>query len=275
MLKHEMSERRACELCGMSRSQFKYQSRKTEDPEVIKEILMIKEKHSYYGLPRVLALLRGKGFRVNGKKVYRILKVMNLLVQRKRRKKKLFITKPKSAPDATRGGDTWAMDFVFDRLKNNESFRCLTIIDHYTRETPGIFVSRSMAGFSPVEYLDRLKETVHLPKHIVVDNGPEFANTAFVEWCSRHGIEIHFIDPGKPVQNAYVESFNGKFRNEFLDQNKFSTIREVQRKLEQWIKYYNEERPHSSLDFLTPKEFAKQESAVLDKKNNLLVLKTG
>ena len=274
-MNHEMSERRACELCGMSRSQFKYQSCKAEDPEVIKEILMIKEKYAYYGLPRVLALLRNKGFVVNGKRVYRILKVMNLLVRRRIKKKKLFITKPKIAPDATRAGETWAMDFVFNRLKNGDSFRCLTIIDHYTRETPGIFVSRSMAGFSPVEYLDHLKEMVQLPKHIVVDNGPEFANTAFVEWCNRHEIELHFIDPGKPVQNAYVESFNGKFRNEFLDQNKFSSIREVQKKLEQWIKHYNEERPHSSLDYLTPKEFAMQESAVLDKKNNLLVLKTG
>lgn len=275
MLEHGMSERRACELCGMSRSQFKYQSCKTEDPEIIKEILRIKEKYSYYGLPRVLALLRRKGFIVNGKRVYRILKVMNLQVCKKRKKIKLFITKVKGAPDASRVGDTWAMDFVFDRLKNNDPFRCLTIIDHYSREIPGILVSRSMAGFSPVEYLEHLKETVNLPKHIVVDNGPEFANTVFVDWCKQHEIALHFIDPGKPVQNAYVESFNGKFRKEFLDQNKFNSIREVQKRLEQWIKYYNEERPHSSLDYLTPKEFADQEKAVLNKKNNLLVLKTG
>ncbi len=270
-----MSERRACALVGMSRSQFKYKGCKKEDAQVIKEILMIKEKHSYYGLPRVLALLRNKGFVVNGKKVYRILKIMNLLVQKKRAMKKLFITQAKSVPDATRVGDTWAMDFVFDRLTNAEPFRCLTIVDHYTREIPGIFASQSMAGFSPVEYLDKLKETVKLPKHIIVDNGPEFANMVFVDWCKRHEIELHFIDPGKPVQNAYVESFNGKFRNEFLSQHKFSSIREVQKRLEIWIKHYNEERPHSSLDYLTPKEFAHQEKAVLQKKNNLLALKTG
>ena len=105
--------------------------------------------------------------------------------------------------------------------------------------------------------------------------GTEFANDIFVNWCTRNKINLHFIDPGKPVQNAYIESFNGKFRQEFLSANEFTTIAEVRRKLKSWVYYYNNERPHSSLDYMTPKEFAVMQTNVLDQKNNLLVLKTG
>ncbi|MBO9665576.1 MAG: IS3 family transposase [Bdellovibrio sp.] len=272
---HEVTERRACKLVGISRSHFRYRSQKNEDPDLIKEILLIKERHPYYGVPRVHAALRRKDFVVNGKKVYRLLKTLNLLWRREPKRKKLFIPHPKSSPDATHVGKVWAMDFVFDRLNNGEPFRCFTIVDLLSRQTPGILASKSMAGFSPVDFLEKLKETTPLPKHFILDNGPEFANGAFVDWCQRNSVELHFIDPGKPVQNAYIESFNGKFREEFLKQNDFETIWGVQKELKKWITYYNEERPHSSLDYLTPKEFADQETGVLEKKNNLLVLKTG
>ncbi len=167
------------------------------------------------------------------------------------------------------------MDFVFDRLADGTSFRCFTIIDNLSREIPGILVSKSMAGFTPVTFLDSLKDKAPLPKHIICDNGPEFANVSFVSWCRRHNIGLHFIDPGKPVQNAFIESFNGKFRDEFLKQHQFKSIGEVRHKTQKWISHYNNERPHSSLDYLTPKEFADHERQVLDEKNNLLVLKTG
>ena len=132
-----------------------------------------------------------------------------------------------------------------------------------------------MSGFLPIDFLDLLRRETNLPKHIILDNGTEFANDIFVNWCARNKINLHFIDPGKPVQNAYIESFNGKFRQEFLSANEFTTIAEVRRKLKSWIHYYNNERPHSSLDYLTPKEFAVTQTNVLDQKNNLLVLKTG
>lgn len=270
-----MSQRRACELVSMSRSQFAYVSRKKEDQPVVKAILEIKGKHPYYGWPRVLAILRRQGLVVNGKRVYRILKGLRMLVNRRRKVKKLFLPPRSKMPESMRIGEVWSMDFVFDRLEDGSPYRCLTIIDNLSREVPGIYASKSMAGFLPVSYLESLKKTVKLPKHIILDNGPEFANQEFVSWSKRNDISLHFIDPGKPVQNAFIESFNGKFREEFIAQHKFTSLDRLRSKLETWIKYYNEERPHSSLDYLTPKEFAEQSKTVLDRKNNLLVLKTG
>lgn len=274
-----MSERRACHVIGLSRSLFRYQSRKQEDLSLVKSISEIKTEHPYYGLPRVHAVLRRRGFVVNNKRVYRILRTLNLMVPPKKRRLKLVLPPTQKIPQATVRGDVWAMDFVSDRLSDGSSFRCLTVIDTLTRETPGIFASKSMAEFAPVAFMEQLKGRTQLPKNLILDNGSEFANRVFMAWCLNNNIHVHFIDPGKPVQNAYVESFNGKFRQEFLSRRKFKNVFEVKEKLQSWIKYYNEERPHSSLDYLTPKEFADQEIGVLttakgtDK--NLLVLKTG
>lgn len=274
-----MSERRACHVVGLSRSLFRYQSRKQEDLSLVKSILEIKTEHPYYGLPRVHAVLRRRGIVVNGKRVCRILKTLNLKVPPKKRRLKLVLPPSKKIPQATGRGDVWAMDFVSDRLSDGSSFRCLTVVDTLTREAPGIFASKSMADFAPVAFMEQLKGRTRLPKNLILDNGSEFANRVFLAWCLNNNINVHFIEPGKPVQNAYIESFNGKFRQEFLSRCKFKNVLEVKDKLQSWIKYYNEERPHSSLDYLTPKEFADQEIGVLanakgtDK--NLLVLKTG
>jgi putative transposase len=259
----------------MSRAQYNYLSQRKEDTEVVRSILELKEQYPFYGVPRVLASLRRRGFRINGKRVYRIMKTLRLNVPRRQKRKKFFIPPSQKRPEAVRVGNIWSMDFIFDRLVCGDSFRCFTIIDNLSREVPGIFVSKSMAGFSPVNFLENLKSQVKLPEHIILDNGPEFANQPFVSWCVKNNISLHFIDPGKPVQNAFIESFNGKFRQEFLDQGNFSSIAQVKKKLESWIRYYNEERPHSSLDYLTPKEFANHEKSMLENKNNLLVLKTG
>lgn len=257
------SERRACELIGISRSQLRYETRKKEDPELVKAILKIKAKHCYYGLPRVHAALRRQGFVVNGKKIYRLLRTLNLNAKRKMRVKRDFILPSRKVPQAIGVGEVWSMDFVFDRLANGSPFRCLTIIDTLSREVPGIYVSSSMAGFSPVDYLETLRQTTQLPRHFILDNGPEFANRVFIDWCTRNNISVHFIDPGKPVQNAYVESFNGKFRQEFLNLKRFPDIKMLRHHLKNWITYYNDERPHSSLDYLTPKEFANLERGMV------------
>lgn len=274
-----MSERKACSLASLSRSQFRYQSRKRENPELIKAILEIKEKHPYFGQPRVLSSLRRKGYLVNGKRVFRILKTLHLTVKKRRKKQTYFVPPSRELPLAISVGDVWSIDFVSDNFLDGSKFRCLTIVDNLSRQVPGIYAMKSMAGYSPVDYFEKLKAKVKLPKHIILDNGPEFANSVFVSWCMKNQISLHFIDPGKPVQNAYIESFNGKFREEFLSQNKFKNIFHLRKEIEDWIKFYNEERPHSSLDYLTPKEFAIQENCVLNRsqliKKNSLVLKTG
>lgn len=275
MREEQLSERRACELVSMSRSQLNYVSRKQEEPALVRSILSIKDQHPYYGVPRVHAMLRRRGFAVNGKKIYRLMKALQLTVGRKVKKKKRYVSPSRKMPAALGVGDVWAMDFVFERLANGTSVRCFTIIDTLSRQVPGIHVAESMSGFAVVDYLERLSETQRMPKHFVLDNGSEFTNQPFFDWCAKHEISIHLIDPGKPVQNAYIESFNGKFRTEFLCQRKYSSVSQMRSKLTEWITHYNEERPHSSLDYLTPKEFADQEARVLDPQKNLPVLKTG
>ena len=259
----------------MSRSQFDYVSQKVEDPELLRAILEIKDGHPYYGTPRVLAKLRREGHVVNGKKIARLLKDLNLLVSRKKPTQPTYLPPRSALPDAIHPDQIWSIDFVHDYLKNGESFRCLTAIDIFTREVPNIFASKSMAGYRPVEFLESLKGSRKLPQHIILDNGPEFVSQPFVQWCEKNSITLHFIDPGKPVQNAYIESFNGKFRQEFLSRNKFGSISSLQDKLGDWIKFYNEERPHSSIDYMTPKEFAQEHRGVLTPKINSPVLKTG
>jgi len=274
MNEESFSESRACRLAGMSRSLFNYESIKKEDPKVIQSILNLKEKHPYYGVPRLLNTLRRQGFIINGKRVYRITKTLGLTIEKRKKKwNRPFLPERKKLPEAVCVGDVWAMDFVADRLLNGTPFRCFTIIDMLSREVPGILVRQNMSALTPLKYLEQLRVENKIPKHIIVDNGSEFANKAFVLWCEKNRVGLHFIDPGKPVQNAYIESFNGKFRDEFLSRYQFGNIFEITVALRKWVKFYNEERPHSALDYLTPKEFADQEKTVLEK--NKSVLKTG
>lgn len=263
----------------MSRSQYLYETQKKEDTDLVKALVGIKEKHPYFGVPRVLHKLRRQGFEVNGKRVYRLMKTLNLTVKKKKKLKRPFVVPSRDFPVALHVGEVWSMDFVTGWFENGNPFRCLTIVDILSREVPGIFASKSMGGFTPVDFLEKLRLSGKLPKHIILDNGPEFANNVLIEWCSKNAVSLHFIDPGKPVQNAFIESFNGKFREEFLSQQSFPNIVEVRSKLEAWITYYNTDRPHSSLDYLTPKEFAASEHSMLvtplASQKNLLVLKTG
>lgn len=181
-----------------------------------------------------------------------------MLVPRKIKKKKQFILKTENkflVP--TKANDLWAIDFISGALLDGRKFRCLTMVDTLTRIIPIIYAAFSMEAFVVVRILEDLKKNGKIPKAIVLDNGPEFANHALVNWANANGIKLHFIDPGKPTQNGFVESFNGKFRSEFLDQNVFSSMKDLQRKLKEWIHFYNTGRPHLSLDYLTPTEFEK------------------
>ena len=275
IVNEQLSERRACELVSLSRSQFRYTRSQRENGKLVKRIIQIKDELRYYGVPRVHAMLRREGFNVNRKRVYRLLKALDLLVGKRVRRTRLVSVPNCSLPQAVQVGDVWSMDFVFDRFSDGTKFRCFTMVDILSREVPGIFISRSMANFSPVNFLEELKLKTNLPKHFILDNGTEFKNQVFLSWCEANEISVHFIDPGKPVQNAYIESFNGKFRSEFLSQKSFGGISQIRADVKKWVQHYNEERPHSSLDYMTPKEFANNERNVLTPKINLPVLKTG
>lgn len=243
----------------LSRSYFEYQHNKKEDGDVVAEILEIKDKHRRFGVPRVTVKLRRKGFVVNEKRVYRLLKALNFLVPRKKLKHKIQTPCAEKFAAASKPNQVWAMDFISDRTVSGSTFRCLTIVDTYSRFSPNIHVSSSMSDFCVVKVLNSLKESSALPSAIILDNGPEFANHRMIAWARHNGINLNFIDPGKPVQNAYIESFNGRFRDECLNEHKFTSTAHARAVATEWIDHYNNDRPHSSLDYLTPKEFASQE----------------
>jgi putative transposase len=158
---------------------------------------------------------------------------------------------------ATEANERWSMDFVADTLVDGRSFRTLTIVDDFTRECPAIEVDTSLPGLRVTRVLERLAQERGLPRKIVVDNGTEFTSRMFDAWAHQRGIEIHFIRPGRPIENAYVESFNGKFRDECLNENWFWNLTDARSKIEAWRMDYNQQRPHSSLGDRTPNEFAK------------------
>jgi putative transposase len=214
----------------------------------------IAEAKRRYGCPRIYDVLRREGWQVNYKKVERLYREEGLSLRiRKRKKRTAMVRVPLPKPE--RPGQVYAMDFVHDRLANGRRIKCLTIVDPLAKESPAIEVDTSIPGIRVCRVLDRIFAERPVPETLVVDNGPEFSGKALDEWAYRHGVKLHFIDPGKPIQNAFCESFNGKFRDECLNEHWFLTLQEARDVIVAWRKEYNEVRPHSSLDGQTPLEF--------------------
>lgn len=265
----------------MSRSQFSYQSAKKEDSAVVARILQLKAKHPYYGVPKVTRTFNREGMRINHKRVYRIMRTLNLLVRKRVKRGRMKF--PELLPHeiiATRPNEVWAMDFVHGRLADGTKFRCFTIIDIYSRMCPMILVSSKMSDYLPARELEKLGQRVLMPRTIISDNGPEFKNEVIDLWSKVRGVKLHFIDPGSPTQNGYIESFNGRLRVECLNDKHFKSMEEVRSAVKEWVTFYNEVRPHGSLDYLTPKEFLQIEESRVNQisqtaEKKLLVLKTG
>ncbi|WP_196301981.1 IS3 family transposase, partial [Ralstonia solanacearum] len=175
---------------------------------------------------------------------------------RKRRRKRIAAVERKPLPVPTGSNQSWSMDFVSDGLAYGRRFRCLNVVDDYTRECLVIEVDTSLPGLRVKQVLERLKEMRGLPASITVDNGPEFAGKVLDAWAYEAGVTLSFIRPGKPVENAYIESFNGRFRDECLNEHWFVSMRHARQLIEEWRIEYNTERPHSSLGYLTPVQFA-------------------
>lgn len=199
---------------------------------------------------------------INHKRLWRIYRQEGLAVRRKRRKRAAMGRRVVLAP-AQEVNERWSMDFVGDSLADGRTFRTLNIVDDFSREAPAIVVDQSIPGERVVRELDALGAERGLPKMIVIDNGPEFAGKALDAWAYRNGVKLHFIRPGKPVENAYVESFNGKFRDECLNEHWFTSVPHARDVIEAWRQDYNEVRPHSSLGNLAPVEFARRAQAAL------------
>ncbi len=250
-----LSERRACRLAGLSLSTWQYKARKTERAGLRARLKELAYERRRFGYRRLHALLRREGWRVNHKAVHRIYAEEGLQV-RKRKRKRVSRTerRPMLVPEAV--NQRWSMDFQHDALAGGRKFRTLNIVDDCSRECPAIEVDTSLPGVRVTRVLDRLAETRGLPKEIVLDNGPEMTSQALDKWAQRNRVRLHFIDPGKPVQNAFIESFNGKFRDECLNEHWFLDLEDARKTIEAWRIDYNTCRPHSALGYATPQEFA-------------------
>jgi len=250
-----LSQRRVCRLLALNRNTLGYRSRRQDDAVLRTRIREIAEAKRWYGCPRIYVRLRREGWRVNHKRVERMYYRDEGLSLRRRRRKKAAAVPRVALSKPTQPGRCYAMDFVHDRLVTGRRFKCLTMTDLCSKEVPVIEVDVSIGGARVCRILDRLFLTRPLLATLILDNGPEFAGTALDAWAAQHGVQLHFIQPGKPVQNAFIESFNGKFRDECLNEHWFLSLQEAQLVIEAWRREYNEERTHSSIGDVTPMEF--------------------
>ncbi len=250
-----LSERKACVLVNISSSVYRYRPRSRNDGEVRKRLRELAEQRKRFGSPRLHIMLKRENLVINHKRTERIYREEGLMLRKKRRRKGAAGARV-VMPSSQRANERWSMDFVTDSTATGRRFRALTIIDDYSRECPAIEVDTSLGGRRVVSVLERLADTRGLPKSITIDNGPEFAGRVLDEWAYRKGVKLCFIRPGKPIENAYVESFNGRLRDECLNTNWFMNLRHAREIIEDWRVDYNEVRPHSSLKGATPKEYA-------------------
>ena len=233
---------------------MRYQSRK--DPQHALRIRLrdLAAARVRYGYRRLHLLLRREGWEINAKRVYRLYKIEGLSLRLKKSKKRVSRLRVVPLP-AKRPNQRWSMDFMSDRLADGRRFRIFTLVDNFSRVSPAIEVDASLTGKRVVEVLNRLALKGTVPEAIHCDNGPEFISQAMDEWAHRHGVKLDFSRPGKPTDNPFIESFNGKLREECLNQHWFNNLEEARTTIEAWRQEYNQERPHRSLRGLAPEEF--------------------
>jgi putative transposase len=205
--------------------------------------------------------MRREGYRINHKRVERIYREEGLSI-RIRRRKKMAAALRADIPKPAHVNHVWSMDFVQDSLGDGRRIKTLTVVDEYTRKCHRIEVDTSINGMRVVRALNEIAVKDGLPEIIMIDNGPEFIGKALDAWAYQRGIKLHYINPGKPVENAYIESFNGKFRDECLNENWFMSFEHARSVIEEWRIDYNSQRPHSSLNYMTPEEFIEKESGI-------------
>lgn len=238
----------------LGRSTYRYEARPDGNSQLREALLALARQKPRYGYRRLWAILERRGWKVNVKRIYRLYRVEGLMVRRLKRKR----LKRAVPVDAliSRPNQEWALDFVSDALATGRALRALTIVDSYTRECPAIEVASGISSRQVTRTLDRIIEERGKPDSLKCDNGPEFTSRHFVAWCENRGIALNHIQPGKPMQNGHVESFNGRLRDECLNASWFLNLADARRKIETWRLEYNADRPHSSLAYRTPAEFA-------------------
>ena len=251
-----VSERRACRAIELSTATWRYERRgRVDNSRLLARLQAHAAERPRFGYRRLHTLIGREGLVANHKRVYAVYREAGLQVRRRRRKR-LTRGDRVPLPAPSRPGERWSMDFMIDTLADGRPFRTLNIVDDFTRECLAIEVDRSLPGARVVRVLERLRAHIGLPQTIVTDNGPEFAGRTLDAWAYAAGVSIRFIRPGKPIENAYVESFNGKFRDECLNEHWFISMVDAQIEIEAWRIDYNTVRPHSSLQNRTPDQFA-------------------
>lgn len=253
-----LSERAACRALGFNRASHQYESCRVQPAGLVERLRHHAQARPRFGYRRLHTLLRREGHAVNHKRVHRLYREEGLFVRRRRRKKLVGAAKRVLLEPPTRANQRWSMDFTLDALVNGRAMRTLNVVDDFSRECVAIEVDTSISGVRVARVLDAaIAARGEKPELIVMDNGPEFTSKALDAWSYRSGVKLHFIRPGKPVENAYIESFNGRFRDECLNMHLFLDLADARATTSAWRQDYNDVRPHSSLGGLAPAEFAR------------------
>src|SRR5512135_76269 len=250
-----MSERRACRVAGVDRSSVRYRRRRPDDGELRERLKDLAARRRRFGYRRLWVLLRREGYAVNKKSVYRLYRQERLMVRRRGGRNRAVGTRsPMPVPAGP--NRRWSLDFVHDQMTDGRRFRILTVVDDCTRECLALVADTSISGARVARELDRIVARRGRPGAIVSDNGTELTSNAILAWSDRHKVAWHYIAPGKPVQNAFIESFNGRLRDELLNETLFRSLPQARVVLEAWRRDYNEARPHSKLGWMTPRDYA-------------------
>ena len=253
------STNRACQALGLAKSTY-YRKASVDKAarRLEKRIEVLSLEHPRCGYRMITELLRAEGWKVNRKRVQRIRRREELQVLTKARKTKRKALRQTQRVRARHPNEVWSYDFIHDRLENGAALKMLTVLDEFTRECLGILVARSITASGVSGFLEVLVLQRGAPGNVRSDNGPEFVAAAVKEWAAEQAIRPHYIEPGSPWENGHVESFHGKFRDECLNREVFGNLLEAKVLIEQWRQQYNNKRPHSSLGYRTPREFARQ-----------------
>ncbi len=255
MTSYQTSERQALEAFGWARSTHRYQS--VADPQDALRIRLrdLAGVRIGFGYRRLHVVLRREGWQVNHKRVYRLYRQEGLGLRKKVPRRRVASVKREIRPTATSQNECWSMDFVSDQLYDERRLRVLTLLDNHTRESLALYPSQRIRGIDVVQVLEQVTRENGFPKRIKVDNGPEFISKDLDRWAYWNHVELDFSRPGKPSDNALIEAFNSRFRQECLNQHWFLSLEDARTKIEAWRRSYNSERPHSALDYRTPEEF--------------------
>lgn len=259
---HGLSVRRACRAVSLSRSVYAYQPHPRDDGPVIDALLSLADKYPRYGFGKMFPLVRRQGLLWNQKRVYRVYCSLKLNLRRKG-KKRLPNRNPRPLAVPGAANICWSVDFMSDVLYSGQRFRTFNVVDDFNREALAIEVDTNLPAARIIRVLDQVAAWRGYPARLRLDNGPEMISLALADWAEGHGVELDFIQPGKPTQNSFIERFNRTYREEVLDLYAFSTMTEVRNITDEWLNQYNKERPHESLGNLTPAEYLENKNSNL------------